>query len=297
MIHITFLGTSSMVPTKERNHSAVLLKYETEGILVDCGEGTQRQLKIAGISPNVITKILLTHWHGDHVLGLPGLLQTLGMSDYTKTLEIYGPKGTKQRIKALYKAFAFEASIKLDVKEIKKGIFYECNAFKLQTEQLQHGIECLGYAFIEKDKRKVEMQKAKQLGLREGPMIGKLQEGKPVMLNGKRIMPDQVSSIEPGKKISFILDTAPCNGAKKIAKDADILISEATYANKLEEKGEAYGHMTSQQAASIASQANVKKLVLTHFSQRYKDVDELLQEAKQIFEETICAYDLMKLNI
>ncbi|MBN2112208.1 MBL fold metallo-hydrolase, partial [Candidatus Woesearchaeota archaeon] len=139
-MEIVFLGTSCMVPTKERNHSAFFLSYKAEGILFDCGEGTQRQLKIAGIKPQKVTKILLTHWHGDHVLGLPGLIQTLGASEYSKTLEIYGPKGTSKHIKAMFEAFVFDKPFEMKVKEVAGGKFFENADFILEAKPLKHGI-------------------------------------------------------------------------------------------------------------------------------------------------------------
>src|SRR3989344_1453883 len=154
-MQLTFLGTSSMVPTKERNQIAVFLSYDTEGILFDCGEGTQRQFKIAGISLSKVTKILISHWHGDHVLGLPGLMQTLSSTDYTGKLEIYGPIGTKKRIEKMFEAFVFDKRLDFDVKEVKSGVFFENNDFQLEAHQLEHGIEILGYSFVEKDKRKI----------------------------------------------------------------------------------------------------------------------------------------------
>ena len=163
MIEIIFLGTSSMVPTKERNHSAILLSFKGNNILVDCGEGTQRQLKIANISASKTTKILITHWHGDHVLGLPGLIQTLAANNYSGVLEIYGPKGTKDKFKHMFKAFEFDQNkIKLDINEVDKGKFFENDDFILECLPLEHGTLGLGYNFIEKDRRRRKRHKERQ---------------------------------------------------------------------------------------------------------------------------------------
>jgi len=143
-MQLTFLGTSSMVPTKERNQIAVFLSYGAEGILFDCGEGTQRQFKIAGISLTKVTKILISHWHGDHVLGLPGLMQTLSSLDYTGKLEIYGPFGTKKRMESMFEAFVFDKKLDFAVKEVKSGVFFENGDFRLEAHPLEHGIETLG---------------------------------------------------------------------------------------------------------------------------------------------------------
>ena len=296
-MQITFLGTSSMVPTKERNQIAVFLSYGSEGILFDCGEGTQRQFKIAGISLTKVTKVLVSHWHGDHVLGLPGLIQTLSSMDYSSKLEIYGPAGTKKRMEKMFEAFVFDKKISLIVKEVKSGIFFENNDFQLEAHLLEHGIETLGYSLVEKDKRKVDIKKIKKLGVPFGPLIGKLQEGKPIEHNGKKIMPDDATYIENGKKIAYITDTVLCDNCYKIADNADLLVCEATYSSKLVDKSEEYGHMTAKQAAQVANKANVKQLVLIHFSARYKNTQELEEDARDIFDNVICAKDFMRLDI
>ncbi len=293
-IEVVVLGTASMVPTKERNLTSVFLSYDDKGILFDCGEGTQRQMKLAGIKPNKINKILISHWHGDHVLGLPGLLQTLGNSDYTKTLEIYGPKGTKKFMKSMLEGFYFDTPIDMKVFDIDKGMFFENEDFYLESLPLSHGVPCLGYSFVEKDSRKMNKSKIEKI---PGLAVGQLQKGKEVVVRGKKISPSEVSHIQKGKKISYIFDTEICDNASKLCEDADLLLCEATYLSELEEKGYEYKHMTAAQAAHLASDANVKKLILCHFSARYKTTEKLEQEAQDIFPNTVCAYDLMKLKL
>ena len=296
-MQLTFLGTSSMVPTKERNQIAVFLSYGAEGILFDCGEGTQRQFKIAGISLQKVTKILLSHWHGDHVLGLPGLMQTLSSTDYNGTLEIYGPSGTKKRMEKMFEAFVFDKKLDFKVEEIKSGKFFENNDFEIESYELEHGIETLGFKFMEKDKRKVDMKKIKKLGIPEGPLIGKLQQGHSIEHNGKKINPEDVTDIEQGKKIAYVTDTILCKGCYETAQDADILICEATYASKLIDKSEAYGHMTAKQAGQLANKANAKQLILIHFSARYKNTQELEEDARNVFDNVICAKDFMSIDL
>jgi len=296
-MEITFLGTASMVPTKERNPSAILISYGSEGILVDCGEGTQRQMKITGIRLTKITKILITHWHGDHVLGLPGLIQSLGASDYNKTLKIFGPKGTKNYFRALTKTFLFDRKVKMEINEITKNKFFENEDFLLEAHPLEHGIPTLGFNFIEKDKRKINLKKIKKLGIPEGPLLGKLQHGDTVIWKNKKIKPEHATCIDEGKKITIIADTQPCNNCYKLAKNADLLICESTYSSKFEDKGEKYNHMTAKQAAQIANQANTKKLVLTHFSARYKNTQEIEEDARTYFDDIICAKDFMRINL
>lgn len=296
-MQIIFLGTSSMVPTKERNHSSILLSCGSENILVDCGEGTQRQLKIAGIKLAKITKILISHWHGDHVLGLPGLIQSMSSSGCQKTLHIYGPKGTKKLIEKMFEVFSFDQKFEIKVNEVNSGKFFEDDGFILEAEQLEHNIETLGYRLEEKGKRKINLDHVKKRGVPDGPLLGKLQEGKSITWKGKKIDVDKATILVKGKSVAIITDTVPCKGAYKLAKDVDILISEATYASNLEEKGTEYGHMTSKQAAEMANRSNAKQLILTHFSARYKNTSELEDEARTYFDNVITAEDFMKISI
>ncbi|MBS3135388.1 ribonuclease Z [Candidatus Woesearchaeota archaeon] len=297
MIEVVFLGTSSMVPTKERNQTGLLISYGSCGILVDCGEGTQRQLKLANISITKIDKILITHWHSDHVLGLPGLIQSLGASEYGKTLEIYGPEGTKSHIEYMFKAFVFDRRINMKITEIGQSKFFDGRDFYLESYLLEHGITTLGYNFVEKDKRKVVMSKIDKFGLPSGPLVGDLQNGKDIVFKGKKIRSDEVTNSVAGKKISIISDTLLCKNCYEMSKNADLLISESTYSSNLEEKSESYNHMTSKQAALIASKSDVKKLILTHFSARYKSTLELNEDARNYFENTECAFDLMRIKL
>ena len=295
-MQLTFLGTSCAKPTKERNHSAIFLSYGSDGILFDCGEGTQRQLTIAGIKPTKISKILISHWHGDHVLGLPGLIQTLGMSEYTKTLKIYGPKGTKERFANILKSTVFEERIKLEVYEVK-GRFYDGQKYTLEAAPLDHLTPTLGYRFVEKSRRRINIDLVKKLGIPEGPLLGSLQEGKSIEYKGKKITPKQATYIVNGKIICYLPDSVPSKNSLQLAKDADLLICESTYSSKLQDKADKYKHMSSKQAALIANQANAKKLVLTHFSTRYKTTHELVDDATEVFQDVVAAKDFMKLTL
>ncbi|MBI5148503.1 ribonuclease Z [Candidatus Pacearchaeota archaeon] len=296
MIDLTFLGTGQAVPTDRRNHSAILLKYEDECILIDCGEGTQRQFRKAKLNPCSIIKLLITHWHGDHILGIPGLLQTLVLNGYNKELEIFGPVGTKKYLDAILNMFIFVGKIKIKIYEIEQeGPFYE-NSFILESYKLKHSTPCLAYVFREKDKRKIEISKIKKLGIK-GKDIGVLQKGNNLKLGSQIIKPEEVSYMEKGKKICIILDTGFFD-MRKIAENADLLIAESTYTKELEEKASEYSHMTAEQAAQTAKSSNAKKLILTHISQRYeKDEKEMLKEARKTFKNTEIAEDLMKFKV
>ena len=296
-MQILFLGTSSMVPTKDRNQSGVLISHKNERVLVDCGEGIQRQLKLMGVSLVKITKILISHWHGDHVLGLPGLIQSMSAVGYEKTLQIYGPVGTKKFMKKMFEVFVFDRKINIEVIEVKKGKFFENGDFVLRAEQLDHNVETLGYSLTEKDKRKINLKYIRKMKIQEGPLLGKLQEGKNIVWEGKKINVDKATFVVKGKKIVIINDTVPCKGAGVLAKDCDLLICESTYASDLEAKGKKYKHMTAKQAAELAKSSNTKKLVLTHFSARYKNTHELEKDARGCFRNVLAAKDFLEINI
>ncbi len=296
MIDILFLGTGCMQPTKTRNHSGILLSSSKENILFDCGEGIQRQMRLAGVKPAKITTLLISHWHGDHVFGIPGLLSSMGADKPDTTLRIFGPPGSKKYLEHMLQGFAAKDIIKHTIKEVKSGIIFENDEFALEAQTLKHSVLCVGYSFIEKNKRKIEQSKIDKLKL-TGPLVGKLQDGKEIIFNGKKIKPDDVSHVIKGKKISYIADTVVCEGANVLAKDADLLISEGTHLDDIKEKTEKYMHLTVKQAALIASENNAKKLIITHISQRYKSIAEIVEEARMHFDEAIVAEDFMKIQI
>ncbi len=297
---ITFLGTASMVPTKERNVQGIYLEYKGEGILVDCGEGTQRQMNIAGLNRLKVKKVLISHWHGDHVSGLIGLIQTLGNTDEPGILQVYGPLGTKERMYHLMNTCIFDLRLNIKITELdlrSKEVIIETEDYFIEAAPLDHSVPCVGYAFIEKDTRKINLEKAKKLGIEEGPTLGKLQKGQIVHIKGKEIHPDDVSTIKKGKKIAFILDTTVTDSCYTLAENADVLVCEATFESSKAEKADKFKHLTSEQVALIASKSGVKKLILTHFSQRYKSLSNLEEEAKDLFEHTELAFDFMKVKL
>lgn len=298
-MEITFLGTSSMVPTKDRNHSAVFVSHKNQGILVDCGEGTQRQMKIAGINLTKINKILISHWHGDHILGLSGLLQTLSSSSntYSGVLELYGPPGMKKQFELLKVALDFETTFELKLIEVKPGVIFENSEFRIESAELEHSVVSFGYSIIENDVRHIRKDAIKKLGIPNGPLLGKLQDGKNIKVNGKTITPEQATTLTIGKKLTIIADTALCKSCIDLAEDADVLICESTYANSLQDKAEKYKHLTAGQAGLIANKANVKKLVLTHFSQRYKNTQQIEEDASEVFDKVITAKDFMRFSL
>lgn len=299
-MEIIMLGTSEATPTAKRSQLAMLLKYKNENILIDCGEGTQRQFKIAKLNPLKITRIFISHWHGDHVLGLPGLLQTLALNNYSKVLKIYGPKGTKRFVKLLLRTFIFRERIKTEIHEIiKDSKIIDEKDFYIEAYKMQHFTPCLAYRFVEKDIRKIDINFIKKIGLKPGPLLGKLQQGKSIMFKGKKIKAKQATKIKKGKKVAFIIDTLFNKNCFKVAKDADLLISESTFLESEHgDKAKERGHLTAKQAATIAKKSTVKKLILTHLSQRYsKNPKVILEEAKKIFKHAEIAEDFMEIKL
>lgn len=295
---LVFLGTGAMLPTKDRNVQSIYLEYEGKGILLDCGEGTQRQMRMCGVNAQKINIILISHWHGDHVSGLVGLLQTIGNFSHEKNVKIFGPPGSKKYYDHMMNSCIFEDKLKVDLEEIdakELTTLYRTEDFEIQGINLNHSVPCLGFAFVRKERRKMDSIKLRQLGLK-GAAVGQLQQGNPVRVENKEIPPDNVSTIVPSKKIAFIFDTGECDGCYELAENAQLLVSEAVFSSRHEERAQETQHLTAKLAAKIASTCGVNKLVLTHFSQRYKSVRELEQDAKDLFENVILAYDLMKID-
>ncbi len=296
--HITFLGTGQAIPTKSRNHTGILLNHGAENILVDCGEGMQRQFRIAGINPCSLTRLFITHWHGDHILGIPGLLQTLAMNNYNKTLHIYGPYKTELYMHQLMSLFAISRELKIKIHEVKPGIIVEEKDFFIAAEEMQHSVPCLAYSFVEKEKLRIDKAKLKKLKIPPSPLLKKLQQGEDIEFNGKKIKAEEVTYHQEGKKITFILDTALNENMIKIAKDANLVICESTYTSKEKDKAQEYKHLTSEQAAQAAKEAKAKKLILIHISQRYEGKEKMmLKEAKAIFKDTTIANDFDAITI
>jgi len=293
-IKITFLGTGDAIPSARRNHSAIFLNYDSENILIDCGEGTQRQFRKAGLNPCKINRILITHWHGDHVLGIPGLLQTLALSGYNKTLYIYGPRGTKKYVEEIIKIFKFVGKYEIKVEEISnKGKFYETSDFYLEAEQMEHGTPANAYNFVIKDKMRIDKKKLEKSKLPLGPLIKNLKEGKDVIYNGKKYKSKDFVYFEKGKKISVVLDTAMNPKIEPFVKNSELFICESSFGSELEKEARERMHMAVNQTANIAKKAKVKKLILTHISSRYeKNLNQILNEAKKFFKESYLVKDL-----
>jgi ribonuclease Z len=293
-IKINFLGTAAQIPTIKRNHTGILLTYNEENILIDCGEGIQRQFRIAKLNPNKITKILLTHLHGDHTFGLPGLLSTLAFSEYNKTLEIYGPKGTKKYMDDFMKLFGIDKNLKTKIIEIplNKKSFFENKEFELFSESMKHGTPTNAYSFKIKDKLRINKLKLKKLKMPQGKHLSELLEGKTITLNGKKYKPKDLTYKEQGKKVSIVLDTLYNEKIAPFVKGSDLLICESSFSSENSKEAEEHLHMTSEQAGKIAKLSKSKKLILTHISQRYEyKTKSILEDAKKHFKNVSIAKD------
>ncbi|MCK4650517.1 ribonuclease Z [Candidatus Pacearchaeota archaeon] len=294
-IDLTFLGTGSAIPTARRNHPAMLLKYKAENILIDCGEGTQRQFRKAGLNPCKVTRILISHWHGDHVFGLPGILQTLILNGYNQRLEIYGPRGTKGWVRKYFDLVGRGIeNLDVVVKEIGDEIVFDCDEYFVESKKLEHGCPSVGYSFIVREKMRLDREKLKKLKIPNSPLVGKLAKGESVEIDGKKIDGKKLLYKEAGRKVSFVMDTRFCENAVALAKGSDLLVCEATYSKEeSKELFEKRAHLSSVEAASIAKKAKVKGLALVHLSQRYEAIPKvILEEAKEVFENVIIPEDL-----
>ncbi len=297
-MEIIFLGTSSAVHSYTRNHPAIILKAFGETMLFDCGEGTQRQLIFAKVSPMKISKIFLSHYHGDHILGLPGLLQSMNFRGREKKLTIYGPKGLYDLKDSLFKLGYSKIEFPIEFIEIGSQTIESDEEYIIKSQHVNHNVPCLAYSVEELKKPRFNREKAIELGVPVGPDFGRLHNGEEVEIDGKIIKPEQVlGPPRKGNKITYSGDTTPCSEMVDFAKDSTILIHESTYMSEDADKAVENFHSTSADAAKIAKDSNSKELILTHFSTRYTQTDGLLKEAKEIFENTKLAKDFMKIDI
>jgi ribonuclease Z len=273
-----------------------LVSFLNEQVLIDCGEGTQRQFKIAGISPARLTRLLITHLHGDHVLGIPGLFQTLAMSEYQKKLQVCGPRGTLRFIHLLQELF-HEFRMSANIQEVS-GVFVDTPTYAIEAAPMAHGIATNAYAIVLKDRRRLDKVQLKKRKLPNSPLLGELQAGRDIVYEGKKIKASQVSYTEKGKKIVVILDTGMTDSAIALAKGADLLICESTFSSEEAEKARDYKHLTASDAATIAKKAKAKSLILTHISQRYEHTPQIIEkEARKIFKNTrvVKDFDVVKI--
>jgi len=300
-LRVIFLGTAGSVPTPKRSLPAIIIQRKGEQIMFDCGEGVQRQMIKAKTGFHRKMKVFVSHMHGDHVLGLPGLLQTMALLDREKKLDVYGPPGIKRFLEDIRETVQFVLTFPVEIHEIHEaGVICEEEEYSVQTVWANHVIPSLAYALAEKPRPgKFHPEKAKALDIPEGPFWSKLQHGHKVKLSdGRIIKPEDVTGLpRHGRKIVYTGDTRPFRGFVKFATGADLLVHDATLDNELAERAEEDGHSTPKQAAKNAKKAKAKQLILTHVSARYDDTSILLEQAQKIFKNTQVAEDFMKIEI
>jgi ribonuclease Z len=296
-MEIVFLGTTAAVPTSTRGHVAIALKYHNEIILWDCGEGTQRQLIRSKTNYMKIKKIFITHFHGDHFLGLPGLIQTMSFADRTEPLHVYGPKGIDGIMKGILNLGEYAVGFEIHAHEMSDGMEIGDEKFKVTCLAVEHSVPSFGLLFEEKKGREFLLEKAKALGIPKGRLYSKLQRGEEVEVDGRTIKPDEVlGEQKKGFKVIYSSDTRPSDSIRKNCKDA-VLIHDGTFDDDLIEHAEKTDHSTVVEAATLAKKGIAKELYLIHISPRYKQEELLLEQAKKIFENTKVTRDLMRVTL
>jgi ribonuclease Z len=294
-IKVTFLGTSGSVPQKDKNFASVIISYKGENLLLDCPEGTQRQIMNSPHSLMKINNVLISHMHADHFLGLFGWIATMTMNQRKEKLTIFVPKGGKEKIKKILTEVV-KPSFEIEFKEVKKGNILKNEDFEISAFPLKHEVSCFAYVFKEKNKvGEFNRKKAEKLGIPVGPLYAKLAQGEKIKVNGKTFTQKDVmnySKSKEGRKIVFVSDTRPTKEIIDNSKNADLLIHEATFLDKQKDKAISTLHTTALEAASTAKKAKAKKLILFHFSARNSNPLEILTEARKEFSETIVPKEL-----
>lgn len=288
MIKVTFLGTSGATPSPERGMASIAI-HAKELLVFDCGEGTQRQMMKYKVGYGSIKAIFLSHLHMDHFLGIYGLIETIKLnSPSPKPIKLFAPRGFEN---LLINRHNF-----VEVIPIKEGLLYENDQYEVHAFPSDHNCEAYSFTLQEKPKRKFDEKKSHSLGMK-GKMFREIQDKGFITIDKKRITLAQVSHVEPGKKIIYTGDTRPCNSLLKASKNADLLISEATFSSDQAKEAEQHFHCTAESIAKLALKSKVKKLVLTHISSRYKDGNILLKEASNIMNNVILASDGLELTL
>ncbi|HSW87507.1 MAG TPA: ribonuclease Z [Rhabdochlamydiaceae bacterium] len=289
---IIILGCSSQQPTRQRNHGAYLVRWNDEGLLFDPGEGTQRQFIFANVSPTCVTRIFISHFHGDHCLGLGSMLMRLNLDKVTHPIHCYYPASGKVYFERLRYCSMYHETITVIEHPIEHaGVVQDDGAFRIEAAFLEHGVDNIGWRITEPDTRKFDRKKLQSCGV-QGPLVRVLEEKGTVEVDGKTVALDAVSSIRKGDVLAVVIDTSYCQSAIDIAKGAKILLCESTYLEEHRHLAEKHMHLTAKQAAEIAKQAGVHQLILTHFSARYQDLEGFGKEAGAIFPNTFVADDL-----
>jgi ribonuclease Z len=300
MLSVTFLGTAASIPTIDRNVAALAVQREGEMLLFDCGEGTQRQMMRYGVGFS-FREIFFTHYHADHMLGVTGLLRTLGLQDRSQPVTLFGPRGAQRVLGAAISLGIERNKFPVEILEIKPGDRLVRGEYDIVVFETEHRADTLGFALVEHPRLgRFNPERARNLGIPEGPLWGRLHKGETVTLeDGRTFTPaDLVGAPRSGRSLVYTGDTRPSLAVIQAAKEADLLIHEATFGGDELARAKETGHSTAAEAARVALEAGARRLVLTHISSRYnRDTSELLAEAKAVFPETVIARDGMTIEV
>jgi ribonuclease Z len=288
---LIILGCSSQQPTRTRNHGAYLVRWNEEGFLFDPGEGTQRQFIFANVAPPCVTRIFISHFHGDHCLGLGSMLMRLNLDKVTHPIHCYYPASGQAYFDRLRYGTIYHQTIQVIEHPVKnEGLVHEDEHFWIEARYLQHGIDNLGWRIKESDVRKFDKAKLDAAGVK-GPNVRLLEEKGELIMEGRKVLLGDVSHVQQGDVLAVAIDTLPCQAAIDLARGAKLFLCESTYLESHRDLAEKHLHLTAKQAAEMAKAAGAEMLVLTHFSARYQDAEVFLKEAKPIFSNTFVAED------
>jgi ribonuclease Z len=289
---VIILGCSSQQPTRFRNHGAYLIRWNEEGLLFDPGEGTQRQFIFANVAPTVVTRIFVSHFHGDHCLGLGSILMRLNLDKVTHPIHCYYPASGKKYFDRLRYGTIYHETINVVEHPVSEpGLVSDDGKFRIEATFLEHGVDNIGWRITEPDTRKYNQETLRTHGIK-GPLVRDLINQGYIDINGTRIHIEDVSWIRKGDSVAVVIDTRYCQNAIDIAKDAKVLLCESTYQEEHKDLAYKHFHLTAREAATIAKEAGAKKLILTHFSARYQNLKEFEIEAKTVFPNVFIADDL-----
>lgn len=294
---LVVLGTASQVPTRTRNHNGYLLRWDGEGVLFDPGEGTQRQMTYADVSASAVTRVCLTHLHGDHCLGLPGVVQRMGLDGVRRDLAVHHPAGAEAQVAALLASSAHVELVRPVPSAVTSGPVARAPGWTLSAQPLDHRVPAVGYRFQESDGVRMRPDALAAAGV-HGPDVGRLQREGSLDVDGRRVRLEDVSEPRPGQSVAVVMDTRWCDGALALAEGVDLLLVESTFLHADRDLADRYGHLTARQAGELAARAGVRRLVLTHFSQRYGDSGEpFLREAEELHGDVVAAEDGMRVPV
>lgn len=296
MRELVVLGTASQVPTRHRAHNGYVLRWDGAAILFDPGEGTQRQFTLADLSPATVTHVCITHLHGDHCLGLPGMLQRFSLDEVTHPIHVHYPASGQPHIDAMQRVAAYDQRVDVRYHPSEPGVLVQTDDWRIEARELDHRIDTLGYRLVEPDGVRMLPERLDELGV-HGADRSRLHETGAIEVDGRTVTLDEVSEHRRGQRFAFVMDTRDCAGARQLAEGADLLVAESTFLDEDVDLADRYQHLTARQAATIARDAGARRLVLTHFSQRYALDAPYGEQARAVFDDVVVAHDLMRIAV